>query len=127
LNLEDFKSYCTAKKGVEENYPFKGEAVWMKVMGKMFAMANVQAIKMDKIIVEPFHFVNVKCDPERAVGLREKFGAIIPAWHQSKIHWNTILMDGSLSDEFVYELIDHSYELVISSLPKNLKSELNEL
>ena len=80
MDFESFRNYCLAKNGVTEDYPFKGEAVWMKVMGKMFAMANVTELKMDGEIVAPFHFINLKCDPEKAEQLRESFDAIQPSF-----------------------------------------------
>lgn len=127
MNQQAFIDYCLGKPGVEANYPFKGEAVWMKVMGKMFAMANVESLQMEGEMVPPFHFINVKCDPERAVELRETHQAIRPGWHQSKVHWNSLYMDGSLSDALIFELIDHSYDLVASTLSGKLKDELKDL
>ena len=127
VELEDFLSYCKKKAGVTADYPFKGEAVWMKVMGKMFAMTNVKELQMEGEMVAPFHFINLKCDPERAVKLRSEYDSIGPGWHQSKVHWNSLYMDGSLPDQLIFELIDHSYELVASSLTAKLKKELNEL
>lgn len=127
MTLAAFNKYCLDKKGVEDTYPFKGEAVWMKVMGKMFAMANVQPLKFGAEMVEPFHFINLKCDPEYAVELRVQYAAIIPGWHQSKTHWNTLLMDGSLPDHLIRELIDHSYAVVVSGMSKKLQTELEKL
>ncbi|MDN5203837.1 MmcQ/YjbR family DNA-binding protein [Fulvivirgaceae bacterium BMA10] len=127
MTLDTFKTYCLSKKGVEETYPFKGEAVWMKVMGKMFAMTFVREFTFDKEIAPPFHFINLKCDPERAEILRTKHAAIQPGWHQSKKHWNSVFMDGSLSDDMIKELIDHSYDIVCESLPKKDLEILNTL
>ncbi len=127
MNLEEFNNYCLAKKGVEGAYPFKGECVWMKVMGKMFALTNVMDLKINGTVQPPFYLVNLKCDPERAVELREAHAAIAPGWHQSKVHWNSLLMDGSLPDELVYELIDHSYDIVVAGLTGKLKAELAAL
>ena len=127
MNLEEFRQYCLAKPGVTESYPFKGESVWMKVMGKMFALTNVMDMKIEGEMVAPFHLMNLKCDPERAIELREQHPAIGPGWHQSKVHWNSLYMDGSLPDDLVHELIDHSYELVAGSLTGKAKKELQEL
>lgn len=124
MNIEQFRDYCLAKPGVTENYPFKGEAVWMKVLGKMFAMANVTELKMDGEMVAPFHFMNLKCDPERAEELRASHPAIRPGWHQSKVHWNSLYMDGTLDDRLILELIDHSYDIVAQSLTGKQKAEL---
>ncbi|WP_020527707.1 MmcQ/YjbR family DNA-binding protein [Flexithrix dorotheae] len=124
MTFESFRSYCLAKKGVTEDYPFKGESVWMKVMGKMFALANVEEFKMGQELVPPFHFINLKCEPEKAIELREKYPAIQPGWHQSKKHWNSLYMDGSLSDVLIKALIDHSYEIVVAGMPKKTQDEL---
>ena len=74
--------------------------------------------------VDEFESVNLKCEPDRAIELREQYSSIIPGYHMSKKHWNTIIMDGSLSDEFVKELIDHSYDLVVASLRAKTRKEL---
>jgi predicted DNA-binding protein (MmcQ/YjbR family) len=124
MTLNEFKTYCLSKSGVTENYPMKGEAVWMKVGGKMFAMTNVRALKMDGETVAPFHFVNLKCDPARALMLREKYSSITPGWHQNKTHWNSILMAKPPPDDLIKDLIDHSYALVARSLPKAEKEGL---
>lgn len=101
--------------------------MWMKVMGKMFALTNVTELKVDGELVPPFHFMNLKCDPERAVELRESHEGIRPGWHQSKVHWNSVMMDGSVPDALVHELIDHSYDIVVAGLSGKLKAELAEL
>ena len=85
-----------------------------KVANKMFALTDVDL----------FTSVNLKCDPEWAVQLREEYdGSILPGYHMNKMHWNTVVMDGSVGDKLVKELIDHSYELVVNSLPKKVKEE----
>lgn len=124
MTLEEFNQYCLAKPGVTADYPFKGECVWMKVLGKMFALANVQAMKMDGQMVDTFHFINLKCSPDKALELREAHAAIVPGWHQNKEHWNTLYMDGSLEHQLVKELVDHSYDIVLQSLPKKQKDQL---
>jgi len=117
LNIEDFRSYCLAKKGVTEEFPFGVETVVYKVMGKMFALADVDL----------FQSVNLKCDPEEAVLLRESYPAIQPGYHMNKKHWNTVDMDGSLDDKFVRGLIDTSYDLVVKGLTKSQKELLTKL
>ncbi|NOX82219.1 MAG: MmcQ/YjbR family DNA-binding protein [Alphaproteobacteria bacterium] len=124
MNFKTFKTYCLSKPGVTEAYPMKGEVVWMKVSGKMFAMTNVKPLKMDGEMVSPYHFINLKCDPERALALRKKHSAIKPGWHQNKTHWNTLLMGKSTPDALVKELTDHSYNLVVASLPKKQREGL---
>ena len=90
----------------------------------MFALANVKPLKMNEAVVEPFHFVNLKCDPEKSIELRQQHPAIQPGWHQSKTHWNSIIVDGSLPDQLIYELIDHSYDLVFNSLSSKTKEAI---
>lgn len=124
MTLDTFRDYCLAKPGVTEDYPFDGECAWLKVGGKMFALVNVMEMKMGKDLVPPFHFANLKCDPEDAIDLRDKHEAIQPGWHMSKKHWNTIYFDGSLKDSFIKELVDHAYELVFTGLSKKVKEQI---
>ena len=114
MDIESFREFCMAKKGVTEEFPFDNQTLVFKVMGKLFALTDVDL----------FTSVNLKCDPERAVELREKYEGIIPGYHMSKKHWNTVLMDGTIPDTLTKELIDHSYELVVNGLPKKLKEGL---
>jgi predicted DNA-binding protein (MmcQ/YjbR family) len=117
LNVEQFRSYCLAKRGVTEEFPFGEETLVFKVMGKMFALADVTV----------FESINLKCDPEQAVQLREHYPAVLPGYHMNKKHWNTVLMDGSLPDKLTKKWIDDSYNLVVASLPAKVKAELREL
>ncbi|GAL87500.1 hypothetical protein Ftrac_0023 [Sporocytophaga myxococcoides] len=117
MNIEDFRSYCLAKKGVTEEFPFGEETMVYKVMGKMFALADVDL----------FQSVNLKCDPEEAALLRESYPAIQPGYHMNKKHWNTVEMDGSLDDKFIRRLIDTSYDLVVKGLTKTQKELLTKL
>ena len=117
MNIEEFREYCLAKKGVTEEFPFDEETLVFKVMGKMFVLTDVDYFKS----------VNLKCDPEYALELREKFTSITPGFHMNKKHWNTILFDGSLPDPFIKELTDHSYDLVVERLPKSIKSQLEKI
>jgi predicted DNA-binding protein (MmcQ/YjbR family) len=94
-----------------EKTPFDNVTLVFTVKDKMFALTN-----MDR-----FESVNLKCNPERAMELRETYSAIIPGWHMHKKHWNTIVLDGSIDDNFLIELILHSYLCVINSLPKKLQ------
>ena len=113
MNIEDFREYCLSKKAVEETFPFDEVTLVFKVMGKMFAITGLDA--------EEFK-VNLKCDPERAVQLREEYpDQIIPGWHMNKSHWNTVFFENGLNTNFLCELIDHSYDLIVKSLPKKKK------
>jgi predicted DNA-binding protein (MmcQ/YjbR family) len=86
VNIEEYRSYCLAKKGVIEEFPFDNETLVFKVAGKMFALTNVST----------FASINLKCDPEKAVELRDQYPAVLPGYHMNKKHWNTILLDGSI-------------------------------
>ncbi|MGM0624275.1 MAG: MmcQ/YjbR family DNA-binding protein [Bacteroidota bacterium] len=108
MHIESFRTYCLSKAGVTEEFPFDETTLVFKVMGKMFALTDL----------ENDFALALKCDPERAIELRERYPAIRPGWHMNKMHWNTVSVDGSLSDDFLKELIDHSYELVVSKLRK---------
>lgn len=124
MEFEDFKAYCLSKKGVEETYPFGDMAVWFKVKGKAFCWTFVEMFKMDDELKPAFTFVNCKCDPNRTEEWRGKFPAVHPGWHQSKKHWNSVYMDGSLQDDDFRMMIDHAYDLVVGSLSKKIQIEL---
>ncbi|MBA3900230.1 MAG: MmcQ/YjbR family DNA-binding protein [Bacteroidetes bacterium] len=117
MNIEEFREFCLQKKGVEETFPFDENTLVFKVMGKMFALVDV----------DTFESINLKCEPERAIELREHYAGIIPGFHMNKKHWNTIKMDDSVPEQLVIELINHSYELVAGSLTKILKAQLKQL
>jgi len=117
MNIETYRNYCISKPGVTEGFPFDKQTLVFKVMGKMFSLTNVDS----------FASVNLKCDPERAIQLREEFEGIVPGYHMSKTHWNTVTSDGSVSDQLILELTDHSYDLVVSSLPKKDREALKNL
>lgn len=117
MNIEEFREYCLAKRGVTESFPFDETTLVFKVMGKMFALTNT----------EKDFSINLKCDPERAIELRERYPAVQPGYHMSKKHWNTVYMDGSVEDDKIRDWINHSYKLIVDSLTKKLKLELENL
>lgn len=117
MNIEFFREFCMNKPGVTEEFPFDNKTLVFKVMGKMFALCDVDL----------FTFINLKCDPERAVELREKYDSIKPGYHMNKALWNSVYTDGTVPDKLIKDLIDHSYALVVDSLSKKLKTELQEL
>jgi predicted DNA-binding protein (MmcQ/YjbR family) len=117
MNIEEFSDYCNAKKGITEESPFGPDTLVYKVMGKMFALTNI----------EHFEFINLKCDPERALDLREQHHGIKPGYHMNKKLWNSVYLESDVPDELIYKLIDHSYELIVASLTKKLQGELKEL
>ncbi|MDT0556342.1 MmcQ/YjbR family DNA-binding protein [Patiriisocius hiemis] len=118
MDIENFREYCLSKKGVTESFPFDEHTLVFKVMGKMFALCGLERVPAQ---------VNLKCDPERSVSLRAEYdGTIIPGYHMSKLHWNTVYMQ-EIPPKLLVELIDHSYNLVVANLTKKLKEELNTL
>ncbi|MBM1105661.1 MmcQ/YjbR family DNA-binding protein [Aurantibacter crassamenti] len=118
MNIEEFRQYCLSKRGVTEEFPFDEHTLVFKVMGKMFALSGLQRLPPQ---------VNLKCDPERAIQLREEFdGDIIPGYHMSKVHWNTVIIQ-NISPKLTLELTDHSYDLVVSKMTKKLQAELKKL
>ena len=117
MNIEEYRAYCIKKKGVTESFPFDQKTLVFKVMGKMFALADVDS----------FESINLKCDPENAVELREQYMGVLPGYHMNKQHWNTVLVDADVSDKMLYQLIDDSYALIVKSLTKKLQNELLNL
>lgn len=118
MHIEALRNHCLAKKGVTEEFPFDESTLVFKVMGKMFALVGLERLPVS---------ANLKCDPERAVELREQHPEdILPGWHMNKKHWNTVLLEGDLEGGFICELIDHSYNLVVGKLTKKLRSELEK-
>ncbi|MDJ1472265.1 MmcQ/YjbR family DNA-binding protein [Cytophagaceae bacterium DM2B3-1] len=115
MNLESFREYCLSKKGVTESLPFGEGTLVFKVMDKVFALTGFDS--------QPLSF-NIKCDPEKAIELREQHSCVLPGYHMNKKHWNTIIADGSVKDQLLQEWIDHSYELVVKALTKAKKEEL---
>ena len=118
MHVEDYRDYCLAKKGVTESFPFDESTLVFKVMGKMFALKSLTRLPSQ---------ANLKCDPERAIALREEYdGSIIPGYHMSKKLWNTVLLD-DVPQKLIIELIDHSYDLVVSKLTKKAQTALASL
>ncbi len=118
MNIEEFRNYCLSKKGITEEFPFGVETLVFKVMGKMFSLVPLERIPSQ---------ANLKCDPERAIALREEYdGVITPGYHMSKVHWNTLFLE-NLPPKLINELVDHSYDLVVSKMTKKLREELDAL
>ena len=118
MNIEVFRDYCLSKKGVTEDFPFDEKTLVFKVMGKMFALSGLERTPSQ---------VNLKCDPDRGIELREQYdGIIVPGYHMSKIHWNTLFIE-SLPPKLVLELVDHSYDLIVAKFTKKLKEEYDGL
>lgn len=121
MNIEQFRNYCISKKGVTEHFPFDDNVLVFKVMNKMFALSGLDSWEKG----EPK--VNLKCNPDRAIELRETYESVKPGYHMNKRLWNTIILNQEVSDNLVFELINHSYDLIVNSLTKKLKNELESL
>lgn len=118
MNIQQLYEYCLSKKGVTEHFPFDEDTLVFKVGGKMFCLTSLKKWE------EGSPSLNLKCDPDLAIQLREQFADIIPGYHMSKIHWNTVLVNNELPDKKVTHFINHSYELVFASLPKKTRQEI---
>lgn len=117
MNIEEFRDYCLGFKGVTEAFPFDETTLVFKVMGKMFALTDV----------DNFESINLKCDPEKVIELREQYAAVLPGYHMNKQHWNTVLTNGEIPDPLLKEWTRDSYDLVAGSLSKKLQEELKNL
>lgn len=118
MDIETFREYCLAKKGVTESFPFNETTLVFKVMGKMFAL-----LPLDNPVS-----VNLKCEPEYALELREEYdGLIIPGFHMSKKHWNTVSLVDNLSYSLIRSLVDHSYGEVVKKLKKADREALENM
>ncbi|HEX9926704.1 MAG TPA: MmcQ/YjbR family DNA-binding protein [Anaerolineae bacterium] len=118
MKLEALRTYLLDKKGTTEETPFGPEALVFKVMGKMFALIAWQESPLS---------MNLKCDPELALSLRERYAAITPGYHMNKKHWNTIRLDGTVPAAEIWSLIDLSYDLVVKGFKKAERQKLENL
>ena len=117
MEADEIREYFLSKPSVSEETPFGPEVLVYKIAGKMFATLGVD----DE---DQLGRSNLKCEPERAIQLREQHEAILPGYHMNKKHWNTLVLDGSLPASLVRDLVDHSYELVVAKLPKREREKL---
>jgi predicted DNA-binding protein (MmcQ/YjbR family) len=115
MNFETLRDYSLGKPGTTEGTPFGEGVVVFSVMGKMFALTPPEAIPLS---------INLKCDPELAVELRDRYEAVRPGYHMNKKHWNTIIIDGTISPREIFEMIDNSYALVVGTLKKSERTTL---
>ena len=116
MDIEFYHSYCLSKPGVVEEFPFDKETLVLKVGGKIFSLFNI----------DTFDSVNLKCDPERAIHMRERYSGIKPGYHMNKKHWNTVSFEMDVPDQLILEMTDHSYDLVLNSLPKTIRAEISK-
>lgn len=113
MHLDTLLQFTASLPGTEDTFPFDSKTLVLKVGGKMYALVDVE---------EPTG-INLKCDPERSIELRERYEGIQPGYHMNKKHWNTVDLLGSVDDKLIFELVKHSYELVFQSLPKKVRDE----
>jgi predicted DNA-binding protein (MmcQ/YjbR family) len=116
MDVEQLREYCLSKKGVTESFPFDDTALVFKVCGKMFALLGLDS-----------GWLNLKCDPDKAIELREQYPAVLPGYHMNKQQWNTIMLDGSVPSQLICGWVDDSYSLVVQKLTKKLQAELVNL
>lgn len=116
MNIEELREYCLSKNSVTESFPFDEATLVFKVLNKMFALTNLDGQ----------FSISLKCEPEKAIELREHYPSVTPGWHLSKIHWNTVMIDGSVNNDLLKEWIDHSYDIVVSKLTKKQREELKK-
>ena len=110
MNVEEIRAHCIDKKGVTESFPFDNDTLVFKVLDKIFLLISLEK--------QPLR-INVKCDPEKAIELRESYSDnILPGYHMNKLHWNTVIINQELSNTLIKKFIDDSYHLVLKSLPK---------
>ena len=114
MNIEAFRDYCLAKPGATEETPFGPEDIVFKVKGKIFAIAALDEVPSR---------VNLKCDPDLALELRDRYEQVRPGYHMNKKHWNTVELDGVIPQNEIKKMIDHSYDLIVASLPKGRRPE----
>ena len=115
MNVEEIREYCISKPAVTEGFPFNDTALVFKVAGKMFALLDLS---------EDTRGISLKCDPELAIELREQHSEVTPAWHFNKRHWNGVSLKSSISDSLLIDWINHSYTIVVDSLPKSKREAL---
>ena len=114
MNIEELREYCLSKKATSESFPFDEDTLVFKVAGKMFCLTSLSEATS----------INLKCDPEKAIMLREEFSCVTPGYHMNKKMWNTVLMDGSVSRKKICEWIDHSYDEVVKKMTKKERERI---
>lgn len=122
MTVDIVREYCLSKIGSSEDFPFDQDTLVFKVLGKMFALVPLENWERGKASI------NLKCDPEYAIELRERYNSIEPGFHMSKVHWNSVyLYRGEIDRDFLFELIDHSYDKVVEKMTKKDKASLKRL
>ncbi len=117
MDIEQFRNFCLALPYTTESFPFDSNVLAFKVKEKLFALTNIEA----------FETINLKCDPEQAILLREKYSDVVPGYHMNKKHWNTIRINASVKDKDVLKWVIDSYKLVVNSLPKKEQFDISKI
>lgn len=115
MDLESYRNYCLSLPGTTEKMPFDEETLVFYVGGKMFSLTDINR----------FHMIILKCDPDKALDLREAYDFVRPGYHMNKKHWNSIILDQPVSGALIKEWTLHSYQLVYNQLPKKIRSEIS--
>ncbi len=115
MDVESLRTYCLSKKGTTEDLPFGEDTLVFRVMGKIYALIGLKSERQR---------VNLKCDPDRALQLRDQYPEIVPGYHMNKKHWNTVYLEGDLGNSLIRDMVDHSYELVARGLKKSDRDKL---
>jgi predicted DNA-binding protein (MmcQ/YjbR family) len=115
MNIEELRDFCLSLKGTEEKMPFDNKTLVFYVMGKVFCLTDIN----------DFTFINLKCEPEKAIELREEYSEVSPGYHMNKKHWNSVDIQASIPTQLLKQWILASYELVVKGLPKKVQNELN--
>ncbi len=118
MNVEQLREYCLNKKGVTADFPFDEDTLVFKVMNKIFLLVSLEKIPLQ---------INIKCEPEKTIDLRERYESVIPGYHMNKNHWNTVIIDGSIPSKKILEWIDKSYDLIVSGLKKSDREKLKNV
>lgn len=121
MNIEVLYDFCASLKGTSEAFPFDQDTLVFKVGGKMFCLTGLDSWEKGNPAI------NLKCDPEKTIALRQEYEAVAPGYHMSKVHWNTVAINQDASDKLVLEWLQDSYNLVFVSLTKKIQKEIEEL
>jgi len=117
MNIEELRDYCIAKAAVTESFPFDESTLVFKVAGKMFLLTD---------LVDAFS-MNIKNTPEKVIGLKEQYPSVLPGYHMNKIHWVTVMIDGTITDNLLKQWIDESYDLIVAGFSRKEKSLFAEM
>lgn len=118
MNIEDLRLYILSKPNVTEDLPFDEHTLAFRIGNKIFGLVSLER--------QPLQ-INLKCDPEKAIELRELYQCVIPGYHMNKKHWNTLILEDDCTWQLIKDLVDHSYELIYDSLPKKIKATLTDI